>query len=100
MFSLQLIKTMNIKVLLLQTLVFFSYQLAAQITSESNIVGSNIQIQSKVLNQEREIQVYLPDGYEESEKSFPVLYLLDGQRYFLHGVSLLKSLPNDISCMG
>lgn len=43
------------------------------------------------MNDERVIQVYLPDGYNDSEKKYPVLYILDGQRYFLHGVSLQKS---------
>ena len=43
------------------------------------------------MNDEREIQVFLPDSYAESNKNYPVLYILDGQRYFLHGVSLQKS---------
>ncbi|WP_347921875.1 alpha/beta hydrolase-fold protein [Pontimicrobium sp. SW4] len=48
-------------------------------------------IQSQVLNDEREIQVFLPDSYTKSDKKYPVLFILDGQRYFLHGVSLQKS---------
>lgn len=34
------------------------------------------------LNRTRRIWVYLPDGYEGTEKRFPVLYLQDGQNIF------------------
>ena len=58
----------------------------------SNIViGTSHIINSEVLNQDREIQVFLPDDYSTSNKNYPVLYLLDGQRFFLYGVSLYQS---------
>ncbi|MDT0551966.1 alpha/beta hydrolase-fold protein [Urechidicola vernalis] len=55
----------------------------------SNIViGTRIIINSEVLNQDREIQVYTPPSYDTSiAKSYPVLYVLDGQEYFLHGIA-------------
>jgi predicted alpha/beta superfamily hydrolase len=58
---------------------------------KDNIIGSSLLIQSKIMNDEREIQIFLPDGYADSDITYPVLYILDGQRYFLHGVSLQKS---------
>lgn len=63
----------------------------AQVNIKDNIIGSSISIESKILNDERELQIFLPDNYENSEKNYPVLYILDGQRYFLHAVSLQKS---------
>lgn len=54
-------------------------------------VGKIFLIQSEIMGNEKTIQVFLPDGYEENEIAYPVLYLLDGQRYFLHGVSLQQS---------
>ncbi len=72
-------------------LLFFCTGLVAQISSEVNGVGSKVLIQSDLLAQEREIQVYLPDNYVDSEREFPVLYVLDGQRYFLHAVSIQKT---------
>ncbi len=33
---------------------------------------------SKILKSERNYAVYLPDGYEQSSRSYPVLYLLHG----------------------
>ncbi|MBW1295651.1 alpha/beta hydrolase-fold protein [Aquimarina litoralis] len=82
---------MKTKVLLFKFLLIIFSNAIAQVNTEHNIVGSSIWIQSKILNQKREIQIYLPDNYNESEKKFPVLYILDGQRYFLHGVSLQKT---------
>lgn len=63
----------------------------AQKSIENNIVGKSIHIQSNIMGDERTIQVYLPNSYNNSNKKYPVLYLLDGQRYFLHGVSLQNS---------
>lgn len=82
---------MKTRVLLFKFLLIISSNAIAQVNTEHNIVGSSIWIQSEILHQKREIQIYLPDNYDESEKKFPVLYILDGQRYFLHGVSLQKT---------
>lgn len=63
----------------------------AQTKGIDNIVGKNHTIASKFLNEEREIQIYLPDSYHTSTKEYPVMYILDGQRFFLHTVSLHQS---------
>ncbi len=55
-------------------------------------IGTNYTIHSKILNQEREIQIYIPDSYDSSKQSYPVLYILDGQWFFANGVSIQKSL--------
>lgn len=34
---------------------------------------------------ERTVRIYLPNGYEDSDEHFPVLYLLDGQNVFSPG---------------
>ena len=62
-----------------------------QNSEKDHVVGSSLSFQSKIMNDEREIQIFLPNSYTDSEKAYPVLYILDGQRYFLHGVSLQKS---------
>mgnify|MGYP005995690897 CR=1 FL=1 len=77
------------KQLLIIILLFCSNIYGQNITD--NIVGSSLLIQSKIMNDEREIQIFLPDGYADSDITYPVLYILDGQRYFLHAVSLQKS---------
>jgi len=83
---------MNINIFIAIVLFLLNFKSFSQISGTDNIVGKTFLIQSKVLNDERELQVFLPDSYAESEKDYPVLYILDGQRYFLHGVSVQKSL--------
>ncbi|NQX82337.1 MAG: tetratricopeptide repeat protein [Flavobacteriaceae bacterium] len=51
-----------------------------------------IKIDSKSLNEAQEIQIYLPDSYDTSNKKYPVLYILDGQWHFINGVGIQKSL--------
>lgn len=41
----------------------------------------------KTLNREREITVYLPDDYYQSDKHYPVLYINDGQNAFFDRLS-------------
>ncbi|WP_420385406.1 alpha/beta hydrolase [Roseivirga sp.] len=49
--------------------------------------ASNVQVIEKPfhipgLNRERQIRLYLPPGYADSNKSYPVLYMHDGQNLF------------------
>jgi predicted alpha/beta superfamily hydrolase len=52
------------------------------------VLGDNITIASTVLNEDRVINVWLPDGYAKGTRTYPVLYLLDGglDQDFLHVV--------------
>lgn len=38
----------------------------------------NLSMPSKILGEDKTYTIYLPDGYDESDKSYPVLYLLHG----------------------
>ncbi len=42
------------------------------------VIGQSYALPSEVLGATREINVWLPPGYAESGRSYPVLYLLDG----------------------
>jgi len=46
--------------------------------SQTGKVYDNLSIQSSILKMERKYAVYLPPDYENSERSYPVLYLLHG----------------------
>lgn len=68
--------------------VGFQSVATSQVKVDKISVGTNYIINSKVLEQDRNIQVYIPDGYEiNPQKPYPVLYVLDGQEYFLHGIA-------------
>ncbi|WP_271784613.1 alpha/beta hydrolase-fold protein [Aquimarina algiphila] len=84
---------MNIKTIFLFLFLhgFAHYTAYTQIKTTENIVGKNVIINSSILKEERTIQIFLPDTYKDSSKKYPVIYVLDGQRLFLHTVSLLHS---------
>jgi len=50
-----------------------------------------IKIDSKNLDKKKEIQIFLPSGYESSKKEYPTLYVLDGQTYFYYGVGFQQA---------
>jgi predicted alpha/beta superfamily hydrolase len=53
-----------------------------------------VKVYSRILEEERTISVSLPDGYKESEKIYPVLYVLDaeGETEFPKCVSTIMDL--------
>ena len=60
----------------------------SQISHTNNVVGQNYTLHSDILAEERGIQIYLPPSYDNAkDKSYPVLYILDGQEYFMAGVA-------------
>ncbi len=50
------------------------------------------EIQSKVLDEKRILNIYLPEGYSSENTSYPVIYLLDGSadEDFIHVVGLVQ----------
>ena len=86
------------KILSLLLLTFSISGLLAQSKGSEISIGTKFSINSKILDQDREIQIYLPDSYTSSEQNYPVLYILDGQRFFTNGVAIQKSsnAPLDI----
>lgn len=57
-------------------LVFLA-PLAASFAQESRVFDA-LSLKSEILNMERKFAIYLPPGYEYSQRSYPVLYLLHG----------------------
>ena len=72
-------------------LVLFANTSFSQDKGSENVVGINHVINSSILKENRQIQVYLPKDYKTSNKKYPVIYLLDGQRFFLYGASLIQT---------
>ncbi len=61
----------------------FSIATAAQNKSDDIIAGRKVKIFSKILNEEREILISLPNGYEQSAQRYPVVYIADGSEFKL-----------------
>lgn len=59
----------------------------------SFVLGEVHQIESKILGEERLVNIYLPEGYSKEDKEkYPVIYLLDGSKDedFIHTVGLVQ----------
>ena len=48
------------------------------LSAQSGKVYDNLSLPSKILKSDRKFAVYLPPGFETSDRSYPVLYLLHG----------------------
>jgi len=60
--------------------IFFllNFFFISNLLAQTGIVKDNLALQSNILNMERRYAIYLPSGYETSNRSYPVLYLLHG----------------------
>jgi predicted alpha/beta superfamily hydrolase len=58
-------------------------------------VGFRDSLSSKVLHEERKLQIFLPDGYNATTARYPVVYLLDGDAHFLHAAGLIQFLVRE-----
>jgi uncharacterized protein len=47
---------------------------------------------SKVLNEDRAVDIYVPPGYAKGTDRHPVLYLLDGNGHFLDAIGIARFL--------
>ncbi len=71
-------------------------QINADELATDNVIGQKFTIDSQVLNESRDIQIYFPPSYDQSKADYPVLYILDGQRLHLLGVSILQSFRSNV----
>ena len=64
--------------------------------SEQLLYAEKLTFFSKVLNQQRDYYVHLPDSYATSNRHYPILYLLHGQWDMLPAVASIALLSNEI----
>lgn len=67
---------------ILALIISFSFNSFAQQKLKEITNGKKIVLKSEILGEDRTILISLPDGYENSNKKFPVLYVLDGRTHF------------------
>ncbi len=56
------------------------------------VIGQSVNLHSEILNENRKLDIYLPKDYQESDKTYPVLYLLDSDYNFKHAVGTAEYL--------
>jgi uncharacterized protein len=88
-------KTFIIIILTFTTAVVFAQKSTPRDTATSKpfVLGLIDEIQSKALAEKRILNIYLPEGYKQSDTTkYPVIYLLDGSadEDFIHIVGLVQ----------
>ena len=74
-------------------LLCFCFYNANGQNSNDIIIGKIDSIDSKILNEKREIWIHVPDGYSNNER-YPVVYLLDGSSNFHSVVGIIEKLSS------
>ena len=82
--------------LLLATLLLQLGTVAAAAPSAPGAIeiGRGVTLWSEVLSESRPLQIHLPASYETTRAHYPVLYLLDGDRNFLHALGAVEFLAS------
>ena len=65
---------------------------AVQAQENRIVIGETIKLQSAILNEERILQISLPDGYRNSLERYPVIFVLDGRGQFAQAVGAVRFL--------
>ena len=55
-------------------------------------LGKTVEFNSKILNEKRDILIYTPAGYEESDIRFPTFYITDGAENFFIATAMVNFL--------
>ncbi len=87
------IYTMKKYILAFFTLCFYSHAIAQ--TDNKVVIGTIDSIQSKILNEQRKVWVYVPNSGQRdiySKQRYPVVYLLDGDAHFYSVVGMIQQL--------
>lgn len=84
---------MKNQLLLIFSFLILPFQQYGQSQGDAIASGDRLQITSKILNEERSFQVYLPPSYYFSKKNdYPVIYVMDGDYNFHYDTGLIELL--------
>ncbi len=76
------ILVLNIVLLAASPVNTYGTEISAELIKDD--LGTRYTISSQHLKEQRQLLVHLPDNYHESDKMYPVIYLLDGNSHFRH----------------
>ena len=83
----------NILLTAILLIVSIHLNVYAQVKREGSIeIGEKVTIKSEILNEDRQILIYLPEGYENSSQRYSVLYMLGDMTHYIPAVGISKYL--------
>jgi uncharacterized protein len=56
------------------------------------VIGEALKLRSAILEEDRTLQISLPNGYQSSRERYPVVYVLDGEGQFAQAVGAIRFL--------
>lgn len=74
--------TMTKMYFVLIVITVFSVSILFAQKSEEIVIGNKHTIHSYILNQDRDIYIHLPEGYDDCVSHYPVIYVMDGENTF------------------
>lgn len=92
----------DFQLLLLIFIIFFASSVEAQGIKNQFSIGKTIFFESDFLEETRPIIIHTPQSYKSSKRSYPIMYLIDGDVHFNHAsgladfLSLSEMLPEMI----
>ncbi|MCW8803281.1 MAG: alpha/beta hydrolase-fold protein [Ignavibacteriaceae bacterium] len=81
--------------ILLIVLVIYPKLYFGQVQNNNINIGRSVEFTSQILNEKRDILIYTPDGYEESDIKYPTLYITDGAENFLIATAIVNFLSRN-----
>ena len=87
-------KLQNKTLILFFSIMLLSIYVSFAQTKIGFINGKEVIIESKILEEERIMSIYLPENYNLSSRKYPVIYLLDGETHFHHATGAVNFLSN------
>lgn len=83
------------KIITILLLVVIPFVIKAQ-TDNKITIGTIEKLNSKILNEDRELRIYVPNSTAvTSNQKYPVLYLLDGEAHFNSVVGMMEQLSGN-----
>jgi len=68
--------------------------------SNTYTIGDRVTIKSKILDEDREIFIHVPEGFygmDEHDLAFPVLYVIDGESLFIPTVGIVNQMTSSFT---
>lgn len=79
--------------------ILFTFQVTTSLIAQEEqkpiTIGFETEIKSEILGETRPILIHLPNDYEKSDRSYSVIYLLDGWGHFHHTTGTMQFLSRN-----
>ena len=91
----------KINLLIVTLVAISSFFYSGDALSSNSEFGKSIKRETKIrsisLNSKLSIDVYVPNGFNNSSQKYSTMYVMDGEHYFTNAIAFQKSLRNNVN---